>query len=336
MALFNFFSKKSNTTATVKNIEAVSVDTQHRWYVEAIADSKAIKYAPLQNVHLPILQKGKKLPHATSIDLKEIRNYSYGDDIRLIDSNATARYNTPYVKVYEEIILPQVCIVVDVSASSFLHNGVQTKKKFMAAMATSITQAIQMQKVECIVVFFDTHVQHIIRSRGNIGIAKQVWNYLMQYQPVKKNNQIIAVFQYLTKQLHSFHDVFFITDGWDSDFDKAFDDGKLIATPELEAIQKSLNYITNKHAFSFIKVCHEYDRKFPKMGIVAASDVETGNNLFIDTNNAYWQQLYTQRFIQHEKWWQQQVQRNYSNFIGVDCSKPYVSLLNAYLQNRNR
>ncbi len=303
-------------------------------YKKIIQIATKIQYHNFQIQNHAQANKGKVLPNASGMNFKEVRSYAYGDDIRLLDHNTSARYNEPFVKVYEELNEPQACIAIDLSASLLHPKSAKEKAVFINTIATALGHLLTIHNVQCSVIFFSDKIEHIIPGTSNPMLSKLIYNFINNYKQLHYKTDFKKLFTYLQKQLHVFTEIYIISDGWDSSMLDTFDSNPKANQPTLKALATLARHLSEAHSLTFLKICMPYDRVMPNLGIVTIEDPETKTIRTIDTNNAYWQRMYQQRFSLHENWWQKNIKNARSGCIGIDSTLPFELPLNAFFKHR--
>lgn len=214
----------------------------------------------------------------------EVREYQYGDDIRDIDWNVTARHNHPYVKVYEEERELTVMLLVDVSASR-LFGAVGTEKREMIAEIAATLAFSAIQNNDKIgVIFFSDKIEKFIPPKKGKKHILLIIRELLDFTPENKGTDISMVLRYFTDALKKRCTTFIISDFIDnSDYSKA------------------LTIASNKHDVYGIQVYDKRDAQLPDVGLMRVTDLETGNDCWVDTSSAKTRKTYN-------KWWYERQQ----------------------------
>jgi uncharacterized protein (DUF58 family) len=322
-----------NTLHKITKKNVVVEDAVSR-YKKIIQIATKIQYHNFQIQNHAQANKGKVLPNASGMNFKEVRSYAYGDDIRLLDHNTSARYNEPFVKVYEELNEPQACIAIDVSASLLHPNGSKEKTVFVNTLATALGHLLTIHNVQCSVIFFSDKIEHIIPGTSNPMLSKLIFNFINNYKQLHYKTDFRKLFAYLQNQLHVFTEIYLISDGWDSSMLKSFDNTLNANDQGLKEIAALTRHLADLHSLTFLKVCMPYDRVMPNLGIVTIEDPETKTLRTIDTSHSYWQRIYKERFTQHENWWQKNIKNARSSAIGIDSTLPFELPLNVFFKHR--
>ncbi len=247
----------------------------------------------------------------------EVRQYQYGDDVRDIDWNVTARHNQPYVKVYEEERELTVMLLIDVSGSrNFGAVGVQKREMIAEIAATLAFSAIQNND-KIGVIFFSDKIEKFIPPKKGKKHILFIIRELLDFTPESKGTDISMVLRYFTDALKKRCTTFLI-----SDFIDAHD------------YYKALSIACNKHDVIGIQVYDKRDAQLPNVGLVRVSDLETGGDRWVNTSSAKARQVYN-------KWWyerQQQMTSTLSrcrvDMTSVATDEDYVKSLMGLFKRR--
>ena len=180
----------------------------------------------------------------------EVRPYQYGDDIRNIDWNVTARYNETFVKVFEEERELTLMLMVDISGSEFFGSIEQFKNEILIELAATLAfSALQNNDKTGLILFSDQIELYIPPKKGKSHILRII-RELIEFQPISKKTNIANAFEFLNKVVKKKAIVFMLSD--------------FIGEP----YQKSLQITAKKHDLTGIRVYDEREASLPNIGIV--------------------------------------------------------------------
>ena len=247
----------------------------------------------------------------------EVREYQYGDDIRDIDWNVTARHNRPYVKVYEEERELTVMLLVDVSGSkNFGAVGVE-KNEMMAEIAATLAFSAIQNNDKVGVIFFTDKVEKFIPPKKGRKHILLVIRELLNFKPESRGTNIGNVLEYLTSALKKHCATFLISD---------FIDGN--------DYYKAMSIASRKHDLTAIQVYDKREATLPNVGLMKVEDAETGAVKWVNTSSASVRNAY-------KKWWyeRQQTMNNTLMRCNVDIAsvatdEEYVKSLMALFGKR--
>ena len=247
----------------------------------------------------------------------EVREYQYGDDIRDIDWNVTARHNKPYIKVYEEERELTVMLLVDVSGSkNFGAVGVE-KNEMMAEIAATLAFSAIQNNDKVGVIFFTDKVEKFIPPKKGRKHILLVIRELLNFEPESRGTSIGNVLEYLTSALKKRCATFLISD---------FIDGN--------DYYKAMSIASRKHDLTAIQVFDKREATLPNVGLMKVQDAETGAVKWVNTSAASVRNAY-------KKWWyeRQQTMNNTLLRCNVDIAsvatdEDYVKSLMALFGKR--
>lgn len=248
----------------------------------------------------------------------EVREYQYGDDIRDIDWNVTARHNHPYVKVYEEERELTVMLLVDVSASRNFGAVGEEKRQMIAEIAATIAFSAIQNNDKIGALFFSDRVEKFITPKKGRKHILFLIRELLDFTPQSRGTDIAAAVRYFTDALKRRCTMFLISD---------FIDSGDYRTP--------LTVAMSKHDVMAIQVYDKRDSSLPDVGLMRVQDFETGATRWIDTSSSRVRKAYG-------KWWydrQQQMatslRSNRVDFVSVATDEDYVRALMGLFKNRS-
>lgn len=221
----------------------------------------------------------------------EVREYQYGDDIRDIDWNVTARHNKPYVKVFEEERELTVMLLVDMSNSrTFGAVGVEKRELIAEIVATLAFSAIQNND-KIGVIFFTDKIEKVIYPQKGKKHILFIIRELLSFEPENKKTDISVALKFHTDALKKRCTTFLISDFIDEhDYSKA------------------LCVASNKHDLIALQVYDKREAQLPDVGLMKVADLESNQQQWIDTSSKKTRQAY-------DKWWYQRQQKMCEMFL---------------------
>ena len=201
----------------------------------------------------------------------EVREYQWGDDVRNMDWNVTARMNAPYVKVFEEERELTVVLLVDISRSGLFGTQVKTKREQIAEIAATLafSAILNNDKVGCIL-FSDTVEKFIPPAKGRTHFL-HIIREILEYEPRHDGTDVGEALRYLTNAIKKKCTAFILSDMMDVNPD---------GTPRYE---EAMKVAVNRHDLSVIRVSDPREKTLPNMGLVHAKDAETGASRWVNT-----------------------------------------------------
>ena len=206
--------------------------------------------------------KGKGMTFA------EVREYQYGDDIRSIDWNVTARFRHPYVKVFEEERELTLMLLIDVSASRVFGTTSMLKKDVITEIAATLAFSAIQNNDKVGVIFFSDRIEKFIPPQKGRKHILYIIRELIEFQPESTQTNIGNALKYLTNVIKKRCTSFLISD--------------FIDTNDYE---NPLMVASRKHDIAVLKVYDRRDAELPPVGLIRVKDAETGKRIWVDTNS---------------------------------------------------
>ena len=234
----------------------------------------------------------------------EVREYRYGDDV-------TARFNQPYIKVFEEERELTVMLLVDVSGSRLFGTELLTKKNVMTEVAAILAfSAIQNNDKIGVILFSDRVEQFIPPKKGRKHILRIIWE-LMSFQPTGKQTDVGGALRYLTNAIRKRCTTFLLSDFLDY---------------EGEALRftDALNIASNKHDMVGLRVYDPREVTLPNVGLLRLGDAEIGRTCWIDSGDAGFRARYHEAAVQREADLQRAFLRAGVDWANISTAEDYV------------
>lgn len=245
----------------------------------------------------------------------EVREYNYGDDIRSIDWNVTARFNHPYVKVFEEERELTVMILIDVSASNMFGTRGMYKKDLITELAAVLSFSAITNNDKVGVIFFSKNIEKFIPPQHGRTHILRIIRELINHEPTDKQTDVSEALRYLSNAIKKRCTAFVISDFLDQNFETA------------------LKIAKNKHDIVAIQTMDKGEFAFPRMGLLQIKDAETGKISLIDTSSKAFQANYKQWWNQNEKQLKDVFKKIGIDHVKLFTDKDYVpALKNLFLK----
>ena len=247
----------------------------------------------------------------------EVREYQYGDDVRDIDWNVTARQNRPYVKVYEEERELTVMLVVDVSGSKDFGALGEMKRDMMTEIAATIAfSAIENNDKVGLLLFSDKIENFIPPKKGKKHILLII-SQLLNYQAESKGTDINMALEYMTSALKKRCTAFVISDFLDE-----------------KDYYKSLSIANHKHDVIAVQVYDKREAQLPNVGLMKVADAETGAERWVDTSSRRVRQAYDRWWYERQQAMTDIMQRSNVDVAQVATDEDYAKTLMALFKRR--
>lgn len=246
----------------------------------------------------------------------EVREYQYGDDIRDIEWNVTARFNKPYIKVFEEERELTVMLLVDVSGSLNFGTQVQMKRDMLVEIASTLAFSAIQNNDKIGVVFFSDRIEKFIPPKKGRKHILFIIRELLDFKPESQRTDVGQAVEYLTRVIKRRCTAFVLSD---------FMDNKDFRTP--------LTVANRKHDVVAIQV---YDRRIaelPNIGLIKVRDAETGFERYLDTSNKQVRQAQAQWWKDRQDYLRNTFTRCNVDSVSVRTDQDYVqALMNLFAQ----
>lgn len=213
----------------------------------------------------------------------EVREYNYGDDIRSIDWNVTARFNHPYVKIFEEERELTVLLVIDVSASNIFGTSSQLKNEQITEIAAVLAFSAIHNNDKVGVVFFSDKIEKFIPPKKGTSHILRIIRELITFKPANLKTNISEPLVFLTNAIKKRCTAFIVSDFIDSNFENA------------------LKIAARKHDVVALRIVDKREEELPKTGLINVYDSELGKNLWIDTSSEEVRETYKYRWKVNER-----------------------------------
>ncbi|MBR4267170.1 MAG: DUF58 domain-containing protein [Bacteroidales bacterium] len=232
------------------------------------------------------------------MSFSEVREYQYGDDVRNIDWNVTARFDKPYIKVFEEERELTVIILVDVSGSLDFGSGEMSKRDFVTEIAACLSFSAITNNDKIGVILFSDKIEKFIPPKKGRSHILRIIRELLTFQPTGKGTNPALALEYLTSAIKKRSTAFLISDFICPDFSDA------------------LRIASHKHDLMALNVYDPREMEMPNVGLVNMLDSETGEIRLVDTSSSEVREHFRQTALKR-----QEENENIFRRAGVDCSK---------------
>jgi uncharacterized protein (DUF58 family) len=248
----------------------------------------------------------------------EVREYQYGDDIRDIDWNVTARYVRPYVKVYEEERELTVMLLIDVSGSRDFGTVNVMKKDIITEIAATLAFSAIQNNDKIGVIFFSDKIEKFIPPLKGRKHILYIIRELIDFQPEDKQTDIAQVLKYMTNAIKRRCTAFVI-----SDFINKGD------------YKDALTIANRIHDVVAIQVYDRRDAELPKVGLMKVKDAETGKEMWIDSSVANVRNAFAEWWNKRQSIMDETFKKCHVDSISIRTEDDYVKSLLALFQQRN-
>ena len=248
----------------------------------------------------------------------EVRQYQFGDDVRTIDWNVTARYNEPFVKVFEEERELTMMLMVDVSGSEFFGTSTQFKKDTITEIAATLAFSATQNNDKVGLILFSDDIELFIPPKKGKSHVLRIIRELIEFKPKSKKTNISEALKFLSSVLKKRAIVFMLSDFMDDDY------------------EKTLKIAANKHDLTGIRVYDKHDEEIPNLGVVPMQDAETGTIQLINTSSKSVRNSYKANALRLADYYQNTFTRGGAGVINTRVDESYVKKLLGYFKQKGR
>lgn len=246
----------------------------------------------------------------------EVRQYQYGDDVRSIDWNVTARYNEPYVKVFEEERELTMMLMVDISGSEFFGTTTQFKKEVTTEIAATLAFSAIQNNDKVGLLLFSNEVELFIPPKKGKSHVLRIIRELIEFQPKNSKTNISEALKFLSGVLKKKAIIFMLSDFMDDNYDK------------------NLKIVGKKHDLTGIRVYDKHDVEIPNLGVVPILDAETKEINLINTSAKKVRKAYHTHYLQKVEYFKTSFSHSGSGVINMCLNESYVKKLLGYFKSK--
>ncbi|MBD0779429.1 DUF58 domain-containing protein [Maribacter sp. ANRC-HE7] len=246
----------------------------------------------------------------------EVRQYQFGDDVRNIDWNVTARYNEPYIKVFEEERELTMMLMVDVSGSEFFGTTNQFKKEIITEISATLAFSAMQNNDKVGLLLFSDEVELYIPPKKGKSHVLRIIRELLEFKPKSNKTNIAEALKYLTNVMKKKAIVFVLSDFIDDDY------------------VKTLKITGNKHDVTGIRIYDEREENIPNLGMVQMEDAETGKLQLVNTQSKSVRMAYGEHHRQRVKYFKESFTKSGCGVLNCRVDESYVKKLLGYFKRR--
>lgn len=242
----------------------------------------------------------------------EVREYQYGDDIRNIDWNVTARLNHPYVKVFEEERELTVMLLIDVSGSNEFGTNQQLKEELITEVAAVVAFSAIHNNDKVGIIFFSDRIEKFIPPKKGTSHILRIIRELVDFHPESQKTDLSEALRYLTNAIKKRCIAFVVSDFLDKGYENA------------------MRIAANKHDLVALRISDQREGELPQMGLVKMYNKETNQSQWVDTSNKKTRNAYRKWWVEKNHFIDTQLKRsgvdNEQFYTGQDYVKPLIRL----------
>ncbi|WP_026754582.1 DUF58 domain-containing protein [Sediminibacter sp. Hel_I_10] len=247
----------------------------------------------------------------------EVRAYQFGDDVRSIDWNVTARYNEPFVKVFEEERELTMMLVVDISGSKLFGTQDQFKDEIITEIAATLAfSATQNNDKIGLILFSDEIELYIPPKKGRSHVLRLI-RELIEFEPKSKKTDVAMALKFLSNVMKKKAIVFVLSDFIAEDY------------------KQTLKIAAKRHDITGIRVYDRHEEHIPNLGMVQMEDEETGELVLINTASKKVREDYSNYYKENVNYYKESFTKSGAGVIDCRVDESYVKKLLGYFKRRN-
>lgn len=252
------------------------------------------------------------------MSFSEVRGYQYGDDVRNIDWNVTARTGDPHVKVFEEERELTVMLLVDISKSSFFGTVKQMKNELITEICAVLAfSAVNNNDKVGLLLFSDRIEKFIPPKKGKYHILRII-RELLETRPTGQGTDLGHALEYFNNMVKKRSICFLLSDYLTSNYERA------------------LSVAGRRHDLIGLHLFDPRERELPNIGLIRARDAETGRLDWLDTSSRKVRRNYSEWYKKHMDYFQQAFRKSGADMISVETTDDYVKALRRFFESRGK
>lgn len=246
----------------------------------------------------------------------EVRQYQYGDDVRSIDWNVTARYNEPFVKVFEEERELTMMLLADVSGSELFGTSQGFKKEIITEISATLAFSALKNNDKVGLILFSDEVELFIPPKKGQSHVLRIIRELLEFKPSSKRTHVGEALKFLTNIIKKRAIVFVLSDFICEDY------------------ERTLKIMGNKHDLTGIRIYDHREEKIPNVGMVQMQDAETGQTMLVNTQSKKVRRSYEAYYNERVDYFKEVFKKSGCGILNCRVDESYVKKLLGYFKKR--
>ena len=246
----------------------------------------------------------------------EVRQYQFGDDVRSIDWNVTARYSEPYVKVFEEERELTMMLMVDVSGSELFGTDQQFKNEVVTEIAATLAFSATQNNDKIGLILFSDSVELFIPPKKGRSHVLRLIRELIEFKPKSKKTNLAEALKFLRNVMKKKAIVFVLSDFIADDY------------------EHNMKIAANKHDVTGIRIYDKREEEIPNLGMVQMQDEETGEMMLVNTSSKKVRLNYSKFYQEKVTYYKESFSRSGAGTIDCRIDESYVKKLLGYFKRR--
>lgn len=246
----------------------------------------------------------------------EVRQYQFGDDVRNIDWNVTARYNEPFVKVFEEERELTMMLLVDISGSEFFGTEAQFKNEIITEIAATLAFSATQNNDKIGLILFSDEIELYIPPKKGRSHVLRIIRELIEFEPKSKKTDFVNALKFLSNVMKKKAIVFILSDFISEDY------------------QHTLKIASGRHDVTGIRIYDKHEETIPNLGIVQMQDEETGEFMLVNTTSKKVRTNYAKYYKEKVEYFKESFNKSGAGTIDCRIDESYVKKLLGYFKRR--
>jgi len=250
------------------------------------------------------------------MSFSEVREYQYGDDVRNIDWNVTARFDQPYVKVFEEERELTVMLIVDISGSAHFGTNHQMKNDLITELCAIVAFSAIHNNDKVGLIFFSDEIELFIPPKKGRSHILRIIRELIQFKPEKKQTNISEALKYFNNVMKKRSIAFLLSDFKDNNYDEA------------------LKIAGKKHDIVGIRIFDKFEEQLPDVGLLQLMDLETGKTKWIDSSSKQIRKAFVQWNLERKRNFKDAFLKSRSDQLEIETGSDHIKSLLGFFKKR--
>jgi len=250
------------------------------------------------------------------MSFSEVRNYQFGDDVRNIDWNVTARTGEPYVKIFEEERELTVMLMVDVSPSSFFGSTEQMKNEIITEISAVLAFSAIHNNDKVGIIFFTDKIEKFIPPKKGKQHILRIIRELIDFEPEGQGTNLAVALEYLNNIIKKRCTAFVLSDFFTRDY------------------ETSLRIVARRHDVIGVHLYDPREIELPNIGLINMMDVETGSSIWLDSSDSRIREKYKKRFLDNFETMKSVFTKTGADVVSIQTNESYVNALLKFFKKR--
>ncbi len=246
----------------------------------------------------------------------EVRQYQFGDDVRNIDWNVTARYNEPYIKVFEEERELTMMLMVDVSGSEMFGTEAQFKSEVVTEIAATLAFSATQNNDKIGLILFSDKVELYIPPKKGRSHVLRIIRELIEFQPESKKTNLAEALKFMQNVMKKKAIVFVLSDFIADDY------------------RQTMKIVSGKHDVTGIRVYDKREEDIPNLGVVQMQDEETGEYMLVNTSSKKVRLNYGKFYQEKVDYYRESFTKSGAGTMDCRVDESYVKKMLGYFKRR--